>query len=76
MAVNDPIDMLVGVILTKAGRIERAVNRLMLWFWARSESGVFGWIGDRFDDLQCWLARRRGKRYMRRRYGNGTDRTS
>lgn len=67
MALDDRIEVMVGIIFTKAGRIERAAHRLMLWFWARSEGGVFGWIGDRFDDWQCWLAHRRGGRFVRRR---------
>jgi len=60
------IEVMVGVIFTKAGRVERLAHRLMLWFWARSESGPFGWAGDRFDDLQCKLARRRGEQFVRR----------
>lgn len=68
MAVDDPrVDTLMGMMCTHPGRAERVANRLALWYWAKSESGWYGWVGDRFDSMQCWLAHRRGRRFAHRR---------
>lgn len=58
-------------------RAERIAGGWMLACWGRSETGAWGWLGDRCDDYRVWSWRRRGRAAWRRtcrRTGRASDR--
>jgi hypothetical protein len=46
-------------------RWERVLDRVMGLSWGISETGLFGWIGDRADDARSRSASRRARKRSR-----------
>ena len=43
-------------------RRESIVEKAKGCLWRISEDGPIGWLGDKLDDLECWLRDERAKR--------------
>jgi hypothetical protein len=68
-----PSDLLLASLFERS-RGRDALNWLKRHLWAVSESGMPGWLGDRCDDLEHRLLRRRGLANLRRRVGQAPGR--
>lgn len=45
-------------------RTERVLGHIVTWAYDRGESGVYGLIGDRVDDIKCAITRRRARWHL------------
>lgn len=57
---------LLRISVFDRSRPREALNRWKIRLWHVSESGAFGWLGDRVDSLEHALLRRRARLNLRR----------